>query len=107
MSFSTGSCPDRTPRVSTNKRNRAPRNTGAERDPGRRPVERGGRIVQGYADQVGLSQIKPHDVRPFVGTQLAKRDIRKAQKALGHTRIDTTAQHYVRDELEEGLTDDL
>lgn len=40
-------------------------------------------------------------------TQLAKRDIRKAQKALGHTRIDTTAQHYVLDELEEGLTDDL
>jgi hypothetical protein len=30
-----------------------------------------------------------------VGTQLAKRDIRKAQKALGHKRIDTTAQHYV------------
>ncbi len=42
-----------------------------------------------------------------VGTQLAKRDIRKAQKALGHKRIDTTAQHYVLDELEEGLTDDL
>jgi hypothetical protein len=38
---------------------------------------------------------------------LVKRDIRRAQKALGHPRIDTTAQHYVRDELEEGLTDDL
>jgi hypothetical protein len=34
-------------------------------------------------------------------------DIRKAQKALGHKRIDTTAQQYVLDELEEGLTDDL
>ncbi len=45
--------------------------------------------------------------RHFVGTQLAKRDIRKAQKALGHKRIDTTAQHYVLDELEEGLTADL
>ncbi len=63
--------------------------------------------VQGYADQIGLSHIKPHDFRRFVGTQLAKRDICKAQKALGHKRIDTTAQHYVLDELEEGLTHDL
>jgi integrase len=47
------------------------------------------------------------DVRRFVDTQLAKRDMRKAQKALGHKRIDTTAQQYVLDELEEGLTDDL
>jgi hypothetical protein len=46
-------------------------------------------------------------LRRFVGTQLAKRAIRKAQKALGHTRIDTTALHYVLDELEDGLTDDL
>ena len=65
------------------------------------------RTVQHYADLVGLAHIKPHDFRRFVGTQLAKRDIRKAQKALGHTRIDTTAQHYVLNELEEGLTDDL
>jgi integrase len=63
--------------------------------------------VQGYADQLDLSHIKPHDFRRFVGTQLAKQDIRKAQKALGHKRIDTTAQHYVLDELEAGLTDDL
>jgi hypothetical protein len=42
-----------------------------------------------------------------VGTQLAKRDIRKAQKALGHKRIDTTVQQYVLDALEAGLTDDL
>ncbi len=63
--------------------------------------------VQGYTDQIGLHYIKAHDFRRFVGTQLAKRDIRKAQKALGHTRIDTTARHYVLDELEEGLTDDL
>jgi site-specific recombinase XerD len=65
------------------------------------------RIVQGYADQVELSHIKPHDFRRFVGTQLAKSDIRKAQKALGHKRIDTTARHYVLDELEPGLTDNL
>jgi integrase len=60
---------------------------------------------QRLSEQTGNT--KPHDVRRFVGTQLAKWDIRKAQKALGHKRIDTTAQHYVLDELEEGLTDDL
>ncbi len=86
------SCPGRTPRVSTTKRNRAPSNTGAGRDPGRRSVERGGRTVQGYADRVGLHHIKLHDFRHFVGTQLAKRDSRTAQTALGHTRIDTTVQ---------------
>ncbi len=42
-----------------------------------------------------------------MGTQLAKQDIRKAQKALGHKNIETTARHYVLDELEVGLTDDL
>lgn len=65
------------------------------------------RIVRSYADQVGLSHIKPHDFRRFVGTQLARKDIRKAQKALGHKRLETTAQHYVLDELEPGLTDEL
>jgi integrase/recombinase XerD len=65
------------------------------------------RVVQGYAGAVGLSHVKPHDFRRFVGTQLAKKDIRQAQKALGHKRIDTTARHYVLDELEPGLTDGL
>ncbi len=51
--------------------------------------------------------MKPHDFRCFVGTQLAKGDIRQAQKALGHKRIDTTAAHHVLDELEPNLTDDL
>jgi integrase/recombinase XerD len=65
------------------------------------------KIVRSYSEQAGLSDVKPHDFRRFVGTQLAARDIRKAQKALGHKRIETTARHYVLDELEEGLTDDL
>ena len=65
------------------------------------------RTVQTYAQTCGLSHIKPHDFRRFVGTQLAAHDIRKAQKALGHKRIDTTAAHYVLDELEPGLTEDL
>ena len=63
--------------------------------------------VQQYAGAVGLWHVKPHDFRRFVGTELAKRDIRQAQKALGHTRIETTAKHYVLDELEVGLTDGL
>jgi integrase len=65
------------------------------------------RTVQHYAVLVGLAHVKPHDFRRFVGTQLAKGDIRRAQKALGHKRIDTTARHYVLDELEVGLTDEL
>lgn len=64
-------------------------------------------VVQHYAAACGLEHIKPHDFRRFVGTQLAARDIRQAQKALGHKRIDTTAAHYVLDELAPGLTDDL
>ncbi|MBA3532855.1 MAG: tyrosine-type recombinase/integrase, partial [Ardenticatenales bacterium] len=59
--------------------------------------------VQRYSTQIGLADVKPHDFR----TQLAKGDIRQAQKALGHKRIDTTAAHYVLDELEPNLTDDL
>lgn len=65
------------------------------------------KAVRKYAQRAGLDYIKPHDFRRFVGTELAKKDIRKAQKALGHKRIDTTARHYVLDELESGLTDEL
>jgi integrase len=65
------------------------------------------KVVCHYADAIGLSDVKPHDLRRFLGTQLARVDIRKAQKALGHKRIDTTARHYVLDELESGLTDHL
>ncbi len=64
-------------------------------------------IVRKYSLENGLVDVKPHDFRRFVGTQLARTDIRKAQKALGHKRLETTARHYVLDELEPGLTDDL
>jgi len=63
--------------------------------------------VRKYARQCGLAHVKPHDFRRFVGTQLAKRDIRQAQKALGHKRLETTAQHYMLDDLQVGLTDGL
>lgn len=65
------------------------------------------RVVRKYALQCGLPHVKPHDFRRFVGTELAKRDLRQAQKALGHQRLDTTVQHYVLDELQPGLTEAL
>ena len=64
-------------------------------------------IVQRYAKACNLTHIKPHDFRRFVGTRLAKQDIRLAQKALGHKRIETTAKHYVMDDLSLGQTDNL
>lgn len=60
-----------------------------------------------YAKRAGLEHVKPHDFRRFVGTQLAAKDIRQAQKVLGHKSIETTARHYVLDDLEAGLTDHL
>lgn len=63
--------------------------------------------VQKYAARCGLEHIKPHDFRRFVGTILAKEDIRLAQKALRHKRIQTTVDHYVLDELEAGKTDSI
>lgn len=65
------------------------------------------RIVKGYAEQCGLEYIKPHDFRRFVGTQLAKKNPRIAQKALGHKRISTTMDNYVLDDIEVGATDNL
>jgi integrase/recombinase XerD len=64
------------------------------------------KAVQKYAAACGLDHIKPHDFRRFVGTRLAEQDLRQAQKALGHKRIDTTTL-YVLDDLKVGLTDGL
>ena len=65
------------------------------------------RAVRKYALQCGLTHVKPHDFRRFVGTELARRDLRQAQRALGHKRLETTVQHYVLDELQPGLTEGL
>lgn len=77
--------------------------------PTAKPLDRSAawRIVARYAHQVGLMHVSPHSFRRFVGTELARRDIRQAQKALGHQRIETTARHYVLDELAGGLTEGL
>ena len=64
-------------------------------------------IVKRYAAKCELGSIKPHDFRRFVGTNLAKSDPRQAQKALGHKSIDTTYKHYVLDEMQVGLTENL
>ena len=65
------------------------------------------KVIVKYAKRAGLEHVKPHDFRRFVGTQLAKTDIRQAQKALGHKSIETTMRNYVLDDLEAGLTDNL
>lgn len=65
------------------------------------------RIVKGYAEQCEIEHIKPHDFRRYVGTQLAKKNPRVAQKALGHKNINTTMDNYVLDDLEVGVTDNL
>lgn len=65
------------------------------------------RVVKAYISQCELGNIKPHDFRRFVGTQLAKNNLREAQKALGHKSLDTTVKHYILDDLEAGITDNL
>lgn len=74
-----------------------------------RPISQrsGWYIVKRYFTVIGMPSVTPHDLRRYVGTQLAKTDIRLAQKALGHKSIDTTARHYVLDDLPLGLTDNL
>ena len=64
-------------------------------------------LVSKYATAMGLAHVKPHDFRRFVGTQLAKTDIRKAQRALGHKRMDGRGRPCGLDTLEVGLTDNL
>ena len=65
------------------------------------------RVVARYARQSGLQHISPHSLRRFVGTQVAKKDLRQGQKILGHADIGITARHYLLDELAGGLTDGL
>lgn len=63
-------------------------------------------IVKAHATEAGLDYVKTHDLRRFVGTQLAAKDLRKAQKVLRHKRIETTTT-YVLDDIEVGITDGL
>jgi len=66
------------------------------------------RVVKKYGKRIGMPNIKPHDLRRFVGTQLAsKSGIRTAQKVLGHASPDTTARYYIMDDTPIGVTDEL
>ena len=65
------------------------------------------RLVKRYSAAVGLKDIKPHDFRRFVGTQLARQDVRVAQKQLGHASLDTTVKNYILDQGLTKVTDDL
>jgi len=73
------------------------------------PLTRQGvwQIIKGYVTRVGLPEAKPHDLRRFVGTQLAKMNPRVAQKVLRHKSIETTFKHYVLDDIEEDVTENL
>ena len=77
--------------------------------PTEKPITRQGAwaMVKRYAATIGLADIKPHDFRRYVGTELAKVDLRLAQNQLGHKRIETTAQNYVLDDVAVGVTDEL
>lgn len=65
-------------------------------------------VVSKYAKAAGIDKaIKPHDLRRYVGTALAKENIRDAQKQLRHKSITTTAQNYELSGTKVGLTDGL
>ncbi len=62
----------------------------------------------GLVDEDGKVPVKPHDLRRFVGTTLAKtKGVVQAKLVLGHKKVSTTIDHYVLDEVEMGITNDL
>lgn len=66
------------------------------------------RVVKKYGKKIGMPNIKPHDFRRFVGTQLTeKTNIRTAQKVLGHASPETTARYYILDDAPVGVTNEL
>ncbi len=80
-----------------------------DRNPSTKPIDRvsAWAMVVRYATKAGVPNVKPHDFRRFVGTRLARKDIRLAQKQLGHKRLETTAAHYVLDGAPVGATEGL
>lgn len=65
-------------------------------------------VVKRAAAAVGIAHVKPHDVRRFVGTVVAKlHGYKQAQHVLGHQDAATTLNNYVLEELEPGVTDSL
>ena len=65
-------------------------------------------VVKRAAAAVGIAHVKPHDVRRFVGTVVAKlHGYKQAQHVLGHLDAATTLNNYVLEDLEPGVTDSL
>lgn len=72
-------------------------------------------IIKDYARTAGLIDpetgkaiVKPHDLRRYVGTNVAKRfGPKQAQLVLEHKSIKTTLDHYVLEEPEMGITNNL
>lgn len=63
--------------------------------------------IKAYAESCGVPNVTSHDFRRFVGTQLAKKNLRQAQLVLGHSSITTTANYYIMDEVEVGITEGI
>lgn len=81
-----------------------------DRAPSAKPLSRvsAWQMVKRYAEQAGCPNVKPHDLRRFVGTQVNRQHgLVAAQKQLGHARLETTAKHYVLDGEPVGVTDGL
>jgi site-specific recombinase XerD len=80
-------------------------------NPEDRPLTPNGlwQIVKRAARKAGLDNVKPHDFRRYVATQVAERyGLRAAQRVLGHAVLMTTEKHYILDgELPGGMTEDL
>jgi integrase len=65
-------------------------------------------VVKRAAAAIGIAHVKPHDLRRFVGTVVAKlHGYKQAQHVLGHLDAATTLNNYVLEELEPGVTDHL
>ena len=63
------------------------------------------KIIKGYTVQIGLLDVKPHDLRCLAGTELARKNPRVGQFVLGHASIETFYKHYVLDEIPEDATE--
>lgn len=64
-------------------------------------------IVRRVGRNIGIPNLKCHDFRRFVGTQLAKENPRVAQKVLGHSSIETTMKYYELSGTPIGATEGL
>ena len=66
------------------------------------------KMVKAHAAAAGVENIKPHDFRRFVGTQLVERaGVATAQAVLGHKNAATTLDNYVLADVRANVTEAL